>query len=157
MHDSDNVVLMIRESGLFDEAWYVREYPDVSALRMEPISHYLQIGWLIGRDPSLKFSTAQYISAYPEVKDKGINPLIHYLTDGRKNGLQPIVVKYNPLAQLAGVAGSQLDFVKSALDQQSHVQTITVTEQLQNTQTLLDTLINRIVDAQSTSASTEEK
>lgn len=40
-----------RRSDLFDEEWYVREYPDVLALGMNPAEHYLQLGIKLKRKP----------------------------------------------------------------------------------------------------------
>ncbi len=41
-----------RASGVFDEQWYVSEYPDVACSAMDPARHYLWIGRLLGRKPS---------------------------------------------------------------------------------------------------------
>jgi hypothetical protein len=50
----------IRESGLFDENWYLRTYPDVKASGEDPIMHYLLVGAREGRSPSELFDTAFY-------------------------------------------------------------------------------------------------
>jgi glycosyltransferase involved in cell wall biosynthesis len=42
----------LRASGLFDEKWYLQEYPDVQALGMDPVEHYLWLGKRLGRSPS---------------------------------------------------------------------------------------------------------
>jgi glycosyltransferase involved in cell wall biosynthesis len=39
----------LRDSGLFDEKWYLEQYPDVKLLGMDPIEHYLWVGAKIGR------------------------------------------------------------------------------------------------------------
>ncbi|WP_298674685.1 hypothetical protein [uncultured Lentibacter sp.] len=38
----------IRESGHFDADWYLKTYPDVAALGMDPAEHYLKYGKLLG-------------------------------------------------------------------------------------------------------------
>lgn len=49
---SDEDVERIRASGLFDEKWYLQEYPDVKSLGMDPVEHYLWLGRRLGRKPS---------------------------------------------------------------------------------------------------------
>lgn len=73
----------IRQSGLFDADWYTRQYPDVAALNIAPIDHFIRIGARLGRDPSPKFSTRDYLQtvgmADPEAQK---NPLLHFLNTG---------------------------------------------------------------------------
>lgn len=42
----------LRNSGEFDEKWYLEQYPDVRALGMDPVEHYLWLGARMGRKPS---------------------------------------------------------------------------------------------------------
>ncbi|MFD2498000.1 hypothetical protein ACFSTI_02805 [Rhizorhabdus histidinilytica] len=51
---------MIRDSGLFDEAWYRATYPDAAASGLDPIEHYLTIGAPQGYDPNPLFDTGFY-------------------------------------------------------------------------------------------------
>ncbi|MFC1455629.1 glycosyltransferase [Microvirga arabica] len=39
----------LRRSGQFDEQWYLESYPDVKALGMKPLEHYLWLGARLGR------------------------------------------------------------------------------------------------------------
>lgn len=48
---SDEEVAYFRNSGQFDEEWYVEEYPDVKMLRMDPARHFLWLGARLGRRP----------------------------------------------------------------------------------------------------------
>jgi len=73
-------------NSLFDEAWYLRTYPDVAAARIDPFSHYLSNGATEGRDPGPKFSTSGYLAHYPDVASAGVNPLLHYVQFGRAEG-----------------------------------------------------------------------
>lgn len=52
-------VALVRDWKYFDAAWYVREYPDVAMLRMDPAYHYLWLGAKIGRRPSDAFHNFQ--------------------------------------------------------------------------------------------------
>jgi hypothetical protein len=72
---------LIRQAGAFDEAWYLKQYPDVARAGHSPLLHYLRYGWEEGRDPSPNFSTTFYIQNYPDVGE--INPLVHYVKVGR--------------------------------------------------------------------------
>lgn len=79
---------LLRDSGLFDEAWYLAQNPDVAQAGVEPALHYLRHGGFEGRDPGPNFSSAFYLAAYPDVKAARINPLVHYLLNGEREGRQ---------------------------------------------------------------------
>lgn len=97
----------IRDSGLFDEEWYLKEYPDVKILGMDAVEHYLWIGAKLGRNPSLKFSTLGYLKIYPDVASANVNPLVHYVFQGEKEGRRsPAVV--SPMRWLP----TQTDYVE---------------------------------------------
>jgi len=51
---------MIRDSGLFDEAWYLATYADVADAGLDPIEHYLTIGAARGYNPNPLFDTGFY-------------------------------------------------------------------------------------------------
>lgn len=75
-----------RESGLFDEAWYLSRYPDVKASGAEPIEHFLIFGGAERRDPGPKFNTTEYLRLNPDVATSNVNPLLHYLRHGAHEG-----------------------------------------------------------------------
>lgn len=77
---------LIRQSGYFDEAWYLSRFPDVAEKNIDPIAHYLKYGAKEGRDPSPIFSTVDYLTLNPDVKEAKINPLLHYVLHGRAEG-----------------------------------------------------------------------
>jgi GT2 family glycosyltransferase len=79
-------IAIIRSSGLFDEAWYLDQYPDVRKLRMAPIEHYLWLGRLLKRSPSKRFDAAAYLDFNNDVAQSGVNPLLHFVRFGRKEG-----------------------------------------------------------------------
>lgn len=76
----------LRDSGLFDAAWYLEHNPDVRAAGSDPVRHFLDHGAAEGRDPGPHFSTAHYLALYPDIRDGGHNPLLHYLTAGWDEG-----------------------------------------------------------------------
>lgn len=76
----------LRNSGLFDEKWYLEQYPDVKMLGMDPLEHYLWVGAKIGRNPSQKFGTTNYLNLHNDVAAANVNPLFHYVRWGQKEG-----------------------------------------------------------------------
>lgn len=82
--------VIVRASGLFDEAWYLTEYLDVTAAGSDPVIHYLAVGAAEGRNPSPEFDTAYYLAANPDVAENGVNPLLHYILIGRAEGRLPL-------------------------------------------------------------------
>lgn len=46
---SRDEIAELRESGRFDADWYIRAFPDVALLNMDPAAHYLWIGKHMGR------------------------------------------------------------------------------------------------------------
>jgi hypothetical protein len=70
----------------FDEAYYLRAYPDVERFPGPPLQHYRLFGWREGRDPSAGFSSNGYLAANPDVRDSGSDPLTHFLETGLSAG-----------------------------------------------------------------------
>lgn len=70
----------------FDSAYYLNAYPDVRAVGLNPLDHYLRHGWKEGRDPSAGFSTDSYLAANPDVVASGHNPLVHFVNTGLAEG-----------------------------------------------------------------------
>lgn len=77
---------IIKKSNLFDEQFYLQNYPDVRRADVDPLSHYIKYGWREGRNPSAKFDTNAYRSCYPDVMQANINPLFHYVYYGQREG-----------------------------------------------------------------------
>lgn len=87
--DLHTAIQAIRESKLFDAAWYERTYPDVTASKLDPLAHFLRFGHILKRNPSPNFDTAFYLSEYKDVSDAKLNPLLHYIMHGAKEGRLP--------------------------------------------------------------------
>jgi GT2 family glycosyltransferase len=94
LHLKQNVRI-IEQSGLFDRSWYLKQYPDVAELKMDPISHYLRYGAPEGRDPNPNFSTWGYVETYPDVAVQRTNPFIHYILYGRAEGRELVKKNYS--------------------------------------------------------------
>ncbi len=80
---------LIKSTGLFDEQWYLKSYPDLTVSNQEPLVHYLLHGAGEGRNPSSEFNTLNYLIAYPDVADEGMNPLVHFIKFGQYEGRKP--------------------------------------------------------------------
>nr|WP_256363873.1 glycosyltransferase [Hyphomicrobium sp. 99] len=87
----------LSRSGLFDRDWYLRQYDDVRASRIEPVAHYILCGAFEGRNPNRVFDTAYYLKTNPDVYASGLNPLLHYIRVGEKEKRKPSQ-KFDPEA-----------------------------------------------------------
>ena len=74
---ADEIARLI-SSGIFDSDYYLARYPDVMESEINPLIHYLSVGWKEGRSPSRNFPSAvvdQIASNKSEVK----NPLSYLI------------------------------------------------------------------------------
>ena len=65
-------------SKLFDTAFYLKTYPDLASLKIDPLLHYVIYGALEGRNPSAQFNTVNYYMKFPQLIDEGQCPLLHH-------------------------------------------------------------------------------
>lgn len=77
-------VELILESGVFDSAYYIEQYPDLAENGVDPLAHYLKYGAEEGRNPSAMFDTRYYLKNNQDVVGLGINPLVHFCAIGWK-------------------------------------------------------------------------
>lgn len=69
----------IRDSGFFDQEFYLRQNPDVVQAGIDPLEHYVRYGAAEGREPAPWFDTQCYLREQPHIEGKGINPFHHYI------------------------------------------------------------------------------
>jgi hypothetical protein len=81
---------VIRESDLFDENYYLINYPDVRQSGMDPFDHFHRFGMAEGRRPNPYFETDWYRHTYLAGRNDA-NPLLHYILEGERAGNRPIV------------------------------------------------------------------
>ena len=79
-------IMLIKNSGLFDEHWYLMQYADVMMAGIDPIKHYLKYGAILGRNPTITFDTTSYLESNSDVKKADINPFCHYIMHGKGEG-----------------------------------------------------------------------
>lgn len=75
---------LLRQSELFDEAWYLKQHPEAAKHKLGAAGHYLEKGVALGANPSAAFDGNWYLNTHQDVKDAGMNPLFHYLKFGHK-------------------------------------------------------------------------
>ncbi len=75
-------VQAIRDSGLFDEAYYRAMHADIGTKPVDVIRHYCEIGWREGRNPSDDFDTRFYLDTYGDIRNGNMNPFYHYVIAG---------------------------------------------------------------------------
>jgi GT2 family glycosyltransferase len=113
---------LIRRSGLFDEAYYLRHVsmspektPDLAGVWAYPLAHYLVAGAFNGEDPHALFDSSFYLARNPDVAKAGLNPLWHFLTSGGVEGRDP-----HPLFQSAYYLSQNPDVAEAKLNPLLH-------------------------------------
>ena len=86
----DNDKSLVKESGLFDEAWYAATYPDVTGFPGGPLRHFMTFGVREKRHPNAFFNTGWYLINRSDVAAAGINPLVHYIRFGQSENSRPL-------------------------------------------------------------------
>jgi hypothetical protein len=82
-------VRQVIASGLFDEDWYLRQYPNVIATGAEPLIHWLTVGHTQGYQPSPLFDCTWYLRHNPDASKAGSNPISHYYNQCYSEGSDP--------------------------------------------------------------------
>lgn len=85
----DPALEAVRQSGLFDAAWYLEQYPDIAGTGTDPLRHYLEYGANEGRNPNPFFDTRYYLRKNRDVSASGSNPLLHFIASGWKELRNP--------------------------------------------------------------------
>jgi glycosyltransferase involved in cell wall biosynthesis len=101
---------IIKESGFFNEAYYLEKNRDVREAGVDALNHYYTSGWKEHRNPSPRFNTYGYLSTYPDAAGTGINPLLYFLLKGRHES-------HDPCAELKipEVTDKEAEFLKEKL------------------------------------------
>lgn len=76
----------IASLGIFDSEAYLIANPDVAEIGIDPILHFLRVGWHEGRSAGPSFDEKWYLSRYPDVAAVKMNPLVHYAIHGVREG-----------------------------------------------------------------------
>lgn len=73
---------IVKESGLVDETWYRREYPDVEEKGVDPVLDYLTPPHPMTRLPNPDFVPGEYTAVNLDVKAGNAIPAVHYAQHG---------------------------------------------------------------------------
>ena len=76
---------LVEASPFFDGHWYAAAYADILD-GMEPVEHYLSVGWLLECSPGPVFDGMEYLRRNRDVAVENVNPLLHYERIGRAEG-----------------------------------------------------------------------
>ena len=85
---NDNTVSNINEyiskliKRYFDRKYYLDTYDDIKKAMIDPLEHYLKMGWMESRNPNKLFD-AKWYKEKEKIVDNNDNPWIHYLLKGR--------------------------------------------------------------------------
>ncbi len=100
-HKFNKIYNLLKNSEWFDEKYYLKKYPTIKKSGINPLLHYLILGYKEGYNPSLNFDGNFYLNSYEDVKNSGYNPVVHYVLygkDGRrmiKSGSEEHDFKYS--------------------------------------------------------------
>jgi len=79
---------VVSNSGLFDAEYYLRTNPELVALNIDPLLHYVERGAREGRSPRPDFDVAYYLEQCRRRGEEPSNPLLHFITIGAQEGLK---------------------------------------------------------------------
>lgn len=74
----------LQDAPEFCREFYVRTYPHIQEMDIDPLFHYLRYGVYEGCNPNPNFSSAWYWDEHGDVAL--VNPLVHYLKYGSEEG-----------------------------------------------------------------------
>lgn len=78
--------IVAEKTGLFDEKYYMAHNRDLAGMPLRPIVHFMNHGWLEGREPSENFSVRDYNNFNPDLKAAKVQPLAHFIAAGILEG-----------------------------------------------------------------------
>ncbi|RAP47569.1 MAG: hypothetical protein BZ135_02025 [Methanosphaera sp. rholeuAM6] len=76
LSDYRNFRKTVYDEGLFDEEYYLSQ---CNGKIVDPLDHYLCVGWKDNKNPSLLFNTKEYLEVNWDVAGKDLNPLLHFV------------------------------------------------------------------------------
>ena len=90
---------LLEDSALFDAEWYATRNGDVALAGLDPLDHFLNFGWDLGRSPGPEFDTRAYLACFREVADSGMDALTHYLQFGASEGRAANPFQQDPISR----------------------------------------------------------
>ncbi|MGP9659586.1 glycosyltransferase [Halomonas sp. AOP31-B1-25] len=94
-------ISLVKKSRLVNGKWYVVEHAAWLPKNVDPVLHYLAVGWRLGLNPCKRFDNDFYRDTHADQMQPNEVPLLHYLYKGQAHG-RPIKRKEeNVTADLA--------------------------------------------------------
>lgn len=93
---ANDSIALINALGIFDASYYFAENKDLEPAGIDPVVHYMTVGWQEGRNPASWFDTEYYSRTNCDTGFAG-NPFLHYIFHGFGEGRQP-----NPYQEASG-------------------------------------------------------
>ncbi|MGP9632704.1 glycosyltransferase [Halomonas sp. AOP43-A1-21] len=78
-------IKLVKKSRLVNGKWYLVEHSVWVPKQVDPILHYLAVGWQLGLDPCKRFDNDFYLERHKDQMQEGEAPLLHYLYKGKAN------------------------------------------------------------------------
>lgn len=72
----------VLKSGFFDQAYYLKTYPDIARSDQDPFEHFVNFGSAEGRSPGPGFEAQWYKEEYLDPEGDLTEPLFHYIRVG---------------------------------------------------------------------------
>ncbi|MBP5980592.1 MAG: glycosyltransferase family 2 protein [Halomonas sp.] len=94
-------ITLIKKSRLVNGKWYLAEHAVWVPKHVDPILHYLVVGWRLGLNPCKRFDSDFYLESHKSQMQDGEVPLLHYLYKGKANGNEIKDKEVNGTANLA--------------------------------------------------------
>ena len=76
----------VKQSKMVNGKWYLAEYPEWVPRAIDPVLHYLAIGWRLGLNPCKRFDNDFYLETHKAQMQPNEVPLLHYLYKGKATG-----------------------------------------------------------------------
>ncbi len=92
----------------FDRDYYLSKDSELANSGVDPIEHFVVLGWKKGQNPTSDFSIPIYLSNNPEVARSGVNPFLHHVILGRHLGRDSKIDSLGQ-EQLSSITDGDLD------------------------------------------------
>lgn len=122
---------LLEESALFDAEWYATRNGDVALTGLDPLDHFLKLGWDLGRNPGPRFDTRAYLACYLDVSDSGMDALTHYLQHGASEGRAANPFQQDPILR----ARAKSDVLRNRLNVFGQASALSMLQRLANEET----------------------
>jgi GT2 family glycosyltransferase len=83
----EEIIGLVRDSGLFDETYYLKTNSDIANAGIDPLVHWVDSGCEEWRNPSENFDLEFYTRLMPPQYP---NAIVHYIVEGRARGLPTV-------------------------------------------------------------------